>query len=758
MAKTGAQWNFQDKNQRVSRVNSEFLRNSISQHMCQDGSVNLPSQEVDAIIRNLSRKEKKISKMWWALGFAAIFSVALFALTFASALSANEASKESHVDASNLVDLDGNVVATQQLESYGSLFDLATFDIDTLKHVKSVTAVFHGGIEMNFNIANVMKCPGGSQVTFIASDGSKVIIDRESRVASAHVDDDILFVDMSQDVDLNRRLSEETSRLYTKEEFFTAENGFSGRTLSADNGIGGYAALSLRVSEEVIDEAELAGIDADSFLISGTIKKESQSAWTYQMFVNEDGKRMTEIQKGSGTFVYDFINVESGADYLFHEGVLAQCHMQPNGVAEAVAEMDDTIKHGMQRSCGQRIFSTIDSNGQVTLMEVNHVEVGAENPIVVPTLGECMQLRDAIESGDVDPSHARRLREQFGGATTVAEGRELMGVQGNDARLLYDFYKLKDQNSGTYHGKTGTWSVVACTTSEGNTQDYQGNWFAGKSHGVVATRSDGVTVAAFEGTDPLQCEDWWDNSNNNPITVGGKTFHKGFYNQQHRISGCMNANGGNTAQYIAGHSLGGAAATIYSQLHNTNGQLVTFGAPRTRFHAQCSRGGTRIYHESDPIASAGLGGGWWQSISGAMLNWIVDVACDIPQLDFGSIRHDVSNAVKIVEGCTLLDSAWGCDSIAYNLRSSECEATTHAGHDATWHFALTHTAYALMLDTDMWRPWWTSGIQETRDCNAVCNYGRNHCWLEGCGWFCVRHRCEWRRDCGSWQNQCGCGC
>ena len=98
MAKTGTQWNFQDKNQRVSRVNSEFLRNSISQHMCQDGSVNLPSQEVDAIIRNLSRKEKKISKMWWALGFAAIFSVALFALTFASALSANEASKESHVE------------------------------------------------------------------------------------------------------------------------------------------------------------------------------------------------------------------------------------------------------------------------------------------------------------------------------------------------------------------------------------------------------------------------------------------------------------------------------------------------------------------------------------------------------------------------------------------------------------------------------------------------------------------------------------
>jgi hypothetical protein len=150
MAKVnGTQWNFQEKNQRVSRVNSEFLRNSISQHMCQDGSVNLPTGEVDAIIRNLSRKEKKISKLWWALGFAAIFSVALFALTFASALTANEKSKESHVSDHNIQGLDGQTVGTNDAASYVPLSRMPEMPMSYIEKLDRVTFMHNGELRVD---------------------------------------------------------------------------------------------------------------------------------------------------------------------------------------------------------------------------------------------------------------------------------------------------------------------------------------------------------------------------------------------------------------------------------------------------------------------------------------------------------------------------------------------------------------------------------------------------------------------------------
>ena len=133
MAKTGGtQWNFQDKNQRVSRVNSEFLRNPIPSTCARtDRSTFLAGGH--AIIRNLSRKEKKISAVVGPR-FAAIFSVALFALTFA--LPFMNASKESHVEGSQLVDLDGGCADCQ----HRACHHLARFDQRTLAKVSPTSS------------------------------------------------------------------------------------------------------------------------------------------------------------------------------------------------------------------------------------------------------------------------------------------------------------------------------------------------------------------------------------------------------------------------------------------------------------------------------------------------------------------------------------------------------------------------------------------------------------------------------------------
>ena len=260
MAKTGTQWNFQDKNQRVSRVNSEFLRNSISQHMCQDGSVNLPSQEVDAIIRNLSRKEKKISKLWWALGFAAIFSVALFALTFASALSANEASKESHVEGSQLVDLDGSAVQTANIESYATLFDIARFDQRTLAKVEHLSFILEGERSLTIEVADVMKANGcGQTVQLFTASGNSIMIDGETGLAVAVIDG-YHFVVYESQIESDRRslmkIGQYSPRLYSAEEFFSAAHGLdNGRALSSES-VSGWVQLAIAVGEEILDNHE----------------------------------------------------------------------------------------------------------------------------------------------------------------------------------------------------------------------------------------------------------------------------------------------------------------------------------------------------------------------------------------------------------------------------------------------------------------------------------------------------------------------
>jgi len=61
--------------------------------------------------------------------------------------------------------------------------------------------------------------------------------------------------------------------------------------------------------------------------------------------------------------------------------------------------------------------------------------------------------------------------------------------------------------------------------------------------------------------------------------------------------------------FLTGHSLGGAAATVFSQLTNNPAErgVWTFGAPKTRNDGSCSVSGKRFQHESDSIASNVMG-------------------------------------------------------------------------------------------------------------------------------------------------------
>lgn len=199
-----------------------------------------------------------------------------------------------------------------------------------------------------------------------------------------------------------------------------------------------------------------------------------------------------------------------------------------------------------------------------------------------------------------------------------------------------------------------------------------------------------VMVLAFAGTDGLTDFGDWANNLNLAVaqTAKGK-IHQGFVDYQAKISACIQskrnlmASQGIDLDYVTGHSLGGAAATVWSQLNNNPSRLgvYSFGAPVTRNDGSCSVPGKRFAHESDAIASNVMG-------------------------IFGSFNHDINNfqeqykATYCSSSCGWLGCCpWGWSTRLSN-RNKAC--TTKAGGcsllvDCAYNFATVHGQYGSYL-------------------------------------------------------------
>jgi hypothetical protein len=97
---------------------------------------------VDMLIENIAYKENNVRtrSRWIAFLMIALLGMAALAATMGvSTYAIVENSKESHVRGSIMEDLSGNAVATSDVFSYASSFDLPQFDSRTLAHVKTIT-------------------------------------------------------------------------------------------------------------------------------------------------------------------------------------------------------------------------------------------------------------------------------------------------------------------------------------------------------------------------------------------------------------------------------------------------------------------------------------------------------------------------------------------------------------------------------------------------------------------------------------------
>merc|ERR1719261_1787526 len=93
-------------------------------HMEEDGSVCLPRDTVDAIARNMEKKERTIQVQFWGILMGALLAIGLFGMILGGNIAASEVTKETEVHGTSLENRDGKTVQTNTAASYVPLSKL----------------------------------------------------------------------------------------------------------------------------------------------------------------------------------------------------------------------------------------------------------------------------------------------------------------------------------------------------------------------------------------------------------------------------------------------------------------------------------------------------------------------------------------------------------------------------------------------------------------------------------------------------------
>jgi len=165
---------------------------------------------------------------------------------------------------------------------------------------------------------------------------------------------------------------------------------------------------------------------------------------------------------------------------------------------------------------------------------------------------------------------------------------------------------------------------------------YCGTWYSGRKQDVVIDHDYNcdLWVLEFRGSDELE-----DAVTDLSTDAGGpgNRYHSGFYLYTVQLAqACVTQQRqkliqqlGHDLHFITGHSLGGAAATIYAQLYgNAELGIVSWGAPKTNHGDATLVKGVRIWHWEDPTVNS-----WC---------WNPAFHCD-----FQHLRHAVENHVQV---------------------------------------------------------------------------------------------------------------
>jgi len=230
---------------------------------------------------------------------------------------------------------------------------------------------------------------------------------------------------------------------------------------------------------------------------------------------------------------------------------------------------------------------------------------------------------------------------------------------GNQKRVRF----CGDHKTQAQCNQKDSWEEIAmCSSQNAHARVMKGYWYAKENRPYNVVAFSGTNGVAFN---PDSMRDWMDNANRAFKTVYNDhkntymVVHEGFYEYLMKVWPCVEdhvAKMNGKLDFVVGHSLGGAAATLYWQLmsdaHRGNSWVVTFGAPATRSQEACTAAGFRFYHQEDPVAS---------NVLGLMsdFNHDVDQAVELTGgLDRGTIKHSFVDCKKKGEGCNQSPLSW----------------------------------------------------------------------------------------------------
>jgi hypothetical protein len=520
---------------------------------------------------------------------------------------ANEATKESHVKNNDLVGLNGLPVKTKSVETYAKLFELPKFDIATLAQIKQLTLKMHDGLQATLAVTKVTKEAGSTVAKFYTATQDIVTVDGDSHIVMASVDGKCHTVDVTAgDVAMARRLRSTEAKLYDAEEFFALPDFVGGsRKLADTSKMTGFASVALAATEAVLDVAKANNYITDETMgFEGDVRAESgmcSPIMEVKTWVDSknDQSKVDAIMENSRVITH-MLSKTQGTEFKYtrateaDEWILKSCDalefsdVAAEGPAQLTAVKAQVVAHH-----GAEFVVKADKK-----LFVGKAIFGAKSDdlIVVPKAAECKKLYDE-KATTFDPSDdaVRRL----GGAPRK------LGLKTNS--------QLWWASQCAYKGKCGR-TGTECSASNANAKTMT---IGGKS------------VIAFAGTDGLSdIGDWLDNLDIRSTTVNGLKLHKGFERYQSKVAASCSTMYNAKYDYCVGHSLGGAAATVYAKVTGNCRNLVTFGAPKTRHNDQsgCSAVGTRVFHSSDPITSDGthllrILGGFKHDVKGARRVW-----------------------------------------------------------------------------------------------------------------------------------------
>jgi hypothetical protein len=544
-------------------------------------------------------KRSQTNLIFLAFGYLAV-SVGFIAVIVGLMNWRLEATKETTVKGGNLVAKDGKVAKIQAAESFGQLYDLPSFDMQTLNQLKHVTVKLITGDEESFVIQRFQKRAGVKMLTLFDASGNTVSINAVTKSTVVKVDGKMTVADgTSFNAAKRRSLANSEPVLHSREEFFALRHR-QGRGLSAGSGHLGYAQFLLAAGEQLLDEAtEISGDVTGSLMASGSTLNTLNSGGspkqsTWQLYMD----RSTATTKDE-----DFTESNSyGATWEMHITSPTTEYWAKNGGKLSVRQngklwcgftdnvtMMQVLNHAARLSMPAFEYQLATTAGlsstEYSANLFENVEYNThQSTIVWPTELECYRASRA-QDGDREyatDTQGRRLSNTWGDASSN---------ECHAAHMASDAYTAGSTNNGDLASK-GWKRDGSCETSNG--------LGAGSTYVQFYKNDNDERAIVYRGSDDLS--DFFQDVANAAMNAawnkifpigewlnyesvtgdGGETedVHSGIYKLFNSVKTCVDTyKNGKTIKFVAGHSLGGALAEIHGFVNGNT--IYTFGALRT---------------------------------------------------------------------------------------------------------------------------------------------------------------------------------